>query len=229
MSSFAQKAIDFCRELDLSIPLPLGIRVLNPYADNPEILPISEQFYRKYYNDHKKRKLIIGINPGRLGAGVTGIPFTDTKRLRKFCHITPPSFETHAPSSAFVYEVIEAYGDVEKFFNHFYIHSVCPLGFIRKNKKGNWVNCNYYDEKILFEAVKPFIISNLKAQINLGIDTSEVYVLGKKNAKYLKKINASEKLFGEIVSFAHPRYVMQYKNKEKELFITDYLEKLTRF
>jgi hypothetical protein len=46
-------------------------------------MKICSSFYQKYYADNKKRSLIIGINPGRFGAGVTGIPFTDPIRLKR--------------------------------------------------------------------------------------------------------------------------------------------------
>jgi len=49
---------------------------MNPFRENPEALIVSGKFYKKYYNDNNPRFLILGINPGRFGAGVTGIPFT---------------------------------------------------------------------------------------------------------------------------------------------------------
>ncbi len=33
------------------------------------------------------RYLILGINPGRFGGGITGIPFTDPIRLQNICGI----------------------------------------------------------------------------------------------------------------------------------------------
>ena len=84
-------------------------------------------------------------------AGATGIPFTDTKRLSEVCGIESSSFQTHEPSSVFVYDVIKEFGGSEKFYDKFYINSICPLGFIEQNQKGNWVNCNYYDYNELFQ------------------------------------------------------------------------------
>jgi uracil-DNA glycosylase len=65
--------------------LPQNIKIMNPFKENQKIIPISSSFYEKYYNDNNPRHLILGINPGRFGAGVTGIPFTDTKRLADKC------------------------------------------------------------------------------------------------------------------------------------------------
>lgn len=226
MTTFADKVIAFHQHLDLSQKLPLGIKVMNPYRENPEVYPILESFYHRFFEDNEIRRLIVGINPGRLGAGATGIPFTDTKRLEEFANIRGTSFQTHEPSSVFVYDMIEAFGGPAVFYKKFYINSVCALGFVIKNKKQNWVNCNYYDFKSLYQAVKPFIISTLKKQIDFGIDTSVCYSLGKKNGEFLAKINNEEKLFDKIVSLPHPRYIVQYKSKQKELFIEKYLEKL---
>ena len=85
--TFGEKVIDFNLNLKYSGLLPDGFRVLNPYLDNPETLDVMQQFYHKYYNDSEIRKFIIGINPSRHGAGVTGVPFTDTKRLKDICGI----------------------------------------------------------------------------------------------------------------------------------------------
>ena len=228
MSNFANRVIDFNKELKFIGQLKKGIKVMNPFRENDEILSISEKFYTKFYSDNKTRRIILGINPGRLGAGVTGIPFTDTKRLLEICEIDIGSIQTHEPSSVFVYDLIEKYGGSEKFYKEFYINSVCPLGFIEQNEKGNWVNCNYYDYKELFNLTKNFIISSLKKQIQIGVDTSICYVLGKKNAKFLKIINDQEHLFEKIIAFDHPRYIVQYKSKEKERCISEYLNELKK-
>jgi hypothetical protein len=143
---------------------------------------------------------------------------------QKNCQIE--SLNTHEPSSVFVYELIEKYGGAKKFYNTFYINSTCPLGFIEKNEKQNWVNCNYYDYDELFFAMQNFITTSLKKQISFGIDTNICFVLGKKNAKFLKLINEKEKFFHSIVAFDHPRYIEQYKSKQKDKYISEYLNKL---
>jgi hypothetical protein len=72
-----------------------------------------------------------------LGAGATGIPFTDTKRLESDCaESKTPDIATHEPSSVFVYEMIKAYGGPKNFYgNDFYISSVSPLGFVMRDTK----------------------------------------------------------------------------------------------
>jgi len=226
MTTFAHKIIRFNKELSFRGKLPAGIRVLNPFQDNKEIIPVAKIFYNKFYNDNNKRKLILGINPGRFGAGATGIPFTDTKRLSEICNISIQSIHTHEPSSVFIYELIDKYGGTKKFYGDYYINSICPLGFIKESSKGNWVNCNYYDYDDLFAAMKSFIISNLKRQISFGIDTQTCFVLGKKNAKFLHLINEEQKLFQSIIAFDHPRFIEQYRSKLRDKYINEYLSKM---
>lgn len=222
MSTRAAKIIDFNREVAFSGSLPPDIRILNPFRSNSEVQAISEAFYRKFYSDNQPRKLILGINPGRLGAGATGIPFTDSKRLGDPCGLETGSLKTHEPSSVFIYEVIDAMGGPERFYSKYYINSVCPLGFVRKNQKGNWVNCNYYDFPELFKAVRPFMIENLQTQARIAGDASVCFALGKKNARFLETLNQEAGLFAHIVALDHPRYVVQYKSRHMSEYVATY-------
>lgn len=220
---FADRVIEFNRNLHYSGALPAGFKVLNPYLDNAETMEVMSRFYKKYYNDSAKRKFIIGINPSRHGAGVTGVPFTDTKRLHSACGIKMQSAHTHEVSSVFVYDMIEEYGGATSFYKHFYINSPFPLAIVRHVKGGKWLNANYYDDPDLFENVKEFMIESLKKHINLGLDTSEVFILGKKNAEFIKKLNDEANLFGKLTALDHPRFIQQYKSKEKQRYIDQYL------
>lgn len=226
--NLADNIIAFNKGLDYTGELPKGFSVLNPFLENPETMMVMEAFYRKYYNDTNRRRFIIGINPGRHGAGVTGVPFTDTKRLENVCGIKMETARTHEVSSVFVYDMIEAYGGAELFYNQFYINSPFPLAIIREMKNGKWINANYYDDKELFSAVKGFMIDSLNKHVSVGLETSEVYVLGKKNATFIRVLNKEAKLFDRIVELEHPRYIQQYKSKDKELYIDKYLQALER-
>ena len=95
------------------------------------------------------------------------------------------------------------------------------------NKTGNWINANYYDDLQLFEQVKDFMIASLKKHFSMGLQTNEVYVLGVKNARFLKKINDEHHFFDKMIILEHPRYIQQYKSKDKELYIDKYLRLLT--
>lgn len=220
--TFADQVIEFNKNLQFSGNLPDGFEVMNPYLDNPETMMVMEEFYQKYYNDQNLRKFIIGINPSRHGAGVTGVPFTDTKRLESVCGIKMQSAHTHEVSSVFMYDMIAEYGGADEFYKDVYINSPFPLAIVRKTKTG-WLNANYYDDKKLFEAVKDFMIDSLKKHISLEVDTSEVFVLGKKNSEFISALNKDAQLFETITVLEHPRYIQQYKTKEKQLYIDKYI------
>jgi hypothetical protein len=229
MNSFADRVISFNTELEFNGVLPPGIGIMNPFRENVQILPLVSAFYRKFYEDDRKRHLILGINPGRFGAGVTGIPFTDTKRLNDQCGIAYSGKVTHEPSSVFVYEVIEAYGGPEIFYRDFYINSVFPLGFTVTGENGKATNFNYYDSKELTAAITDFSVANILKQIELGCETDICYCFGTgKNEKFLRSLNDQFHFFNEIVALEHPRFVMQYKSSFKQLYIDKYLAAFSR-
>ena len=223
--TFADKVIRFNDQLEYTGPaLPQGIRIMNPFRESEQATRISELFYRKYYNDDNPRHIILGINPGRFGGGITGIPFTDPKRLKSECHIDYDGKSAHEPSSVFVYEMIHAYGGVEAFYNKFYINSLCPLGFTTIDNQGKEKNYNYYDSPALIKATTGYMIENIRTQISLGVETDVCFCFGTgKNESFLKKLNAEHQFFDKIVALEHPRFIMQYKAKSKDFYIDKYL------
>ena len=109
----AQAILEFYQQLSPDFEKSEEIAIMNPFQST-ESWKIAESFYRKFYNDHHERVFIFGINPGRFGGGITGIPFTDPIRLESDCGI-PNDFRKLAElSSIFVYEVINAYGGAKK-------------------------------------------------------------------------------------------------------------------
>jgi len=222
--TFADKIIQFNKQLDFDGKLPDGIRIMNPFKENPAVNLIMEQFYKKYYDDNHPRHLILGINPGRFGAGVTGIPFTDSKRLKSVCKIDYEGKETHEPSSVFVYEMIDAFGGADYFYQNFYIHSICPLGFTSVKQDGKEINYNYYDSPGLTAAVYDFMVENIRKQIAFGVETDTCFCFGNgKNEKFLRKLNDQEHFFKNIIALEHPRFIMQYKSKSKDMYIEKYV------
>ncbi|MEO5647745.1 MAG: uracil-DNA glycosylase family protein [Chitinophagaceae bacterium] len=195
---------------------------MNPYLD-PETFETCKLFYNKYYPDNESRRMIIGINPGRFGGGVTGIPFTDPIRLDSICCITNHWQKKQELSSVFIYEMINAFGGADLFYKKFYITAVSPLGFTRDNK-----NLNYYDDKELQKNFEAFVIECFEKQFAFGIERDVAFCLGDgKNFKYLSKLNDEVKFFEKIVPLPHPRFIMQYKLKRKEEYIQLYLERLS--
>ena len=222
MKTFGEKVIEWNENLHYDGKLPEGFTVLNPFLENPETMTVMKKFYNRFYHDNNCRKLILGINPGRHGAAVTGIPFTDTKRLSEFCGIEMHSARSHEISSVFIYRMIAAYGGTKKFYDDFYINSPFPLAIIR-NKNGKQINANYYDDAALFREVEPFMIKSIRSHIALGTNTENVFVLGRKNADFIRKINNREHFFEKLTVLEHPRYIQQYKSRYSEEYITRYL------
>lgn len=229
MGTFADRIIEFNGKLEFNGTLPEGIRIMNPFRENDQIMPVSSAFYEKFYSDNRTRHLILGINPGRFGAGVTGVPFTDTKRLIDPCGIPFMGKVTHEPSSVFVYEVIAAYGGVREFYSDFYINSIFPLGFTIGDSTGKEKNYNYYDSKALTAAIYDFSIENIRKQISLGIETDKCFCFGTgKNEQFLQSINKKYGFFQEIIALEHPRFVMQYKSKFRQEYIEKYIQAFKR-
>ncbi len=229
METLADRIIAFNTGLDFQGALPDGIHIMNPFKESPAALTASSAFYRKYYNDNHPRHLILGINPGRFGSGVTGVPFTDPKRLKSECGIDIDGVSTHEPSSVFIYEMIDAYGGPEKFYRDIYISSVSPLGFTNTNNLGKQVNYNYYDSPALTNAIYPFAVGSIQKQLQMDIETDICFCFGTgQNEKFIRKLNQEHQFFKEIIALEHPRFIMQYKAKTKQFYIDKYLEAFSR-
>jgi hypothetical protein len=216
---FADNIIGFYKNIKPPAKLPKGIGVLYPQQQK-EVIAIVEQFYKKFYADNHKRTLIFGINPGRFGAGVTGINFTGPKQLKEYCGIEH-SLKMHSELSAeFIYEAIEKYGGVKKFYKNFFISAVSPLGYVKDG-----INLNYYDDKKLQEAVTPFVVDCVEKQLKWNVNREKcICIGGEKNYKYFFKLNGTKGWFKEIIPLAHPRFILQYRRKTKEIYLSQYMD-----
>ncbi len=189
---FSDNVLEFNEWLaSISIELFEHYKISNPFngKNKHKIKEITNAFYKKYYNDHNKRYLILGSSPARKGTATTGIPFEDASHIYKETGIIIDNFYINKSSSDFLYDVMEQYGGCEKFYKNFFMSFVCPLGIVNINSKGNEVNSNYYENKKLENILYTFIVESLKKQISLGIDTSICYCIGSgENFKFLSKI-----------------------------------------
>ena len=221
----SEKILAFYNNLEIPEGLPDGVEILNPFTDD-KVLEFNQLFYNKYYNDQYDRTYLIGINPGRLGAGVTGIPFADPIRLQEVLGFENDLNKKAELSSKYIYDIIENMGGPNLFFKSFYFTSVSPIGFVKDGK-----NLNYYDQKDLEEQLESFIISSLQKQIqSIGTNREVAFSLGQgKNFKYLEKLNKKHGFFKRIEPLPHPRWVMQYRLKRKMEFIDLYMKKLSPY
>lgn len=212
---------DFYLRLKLPDDLPSGVEILNPYQEL-HTQQIVDRFFSKYYDDRHPRVLLIGINPGRFGGGVTGIGFTDPINLEKYCGISNELEKKPELSSAFMYQMIATTSGPEGFFRNFLFSSVSPLGFTKEG-----VNLNYYDIPELKNGLESFMANALQQQIALGGLSEIAFSIGMgENVKYLNYLNTKYRLFKKIKALPHPRWVMQYRRKKLEQYVEEYKEKL---
>jgi len=218
ISMLSEKLIHFYQSLQPPGNLPKGIGILFPQKDK-QVIELVKKFFEKYYKDDNPRKLLLGINPGRFGAGITGVNFTAPKQLKEACGIAHHLDLRSELSAEFIYDMIHEYGGVKKFYQDWFIGSVCPLGFIKDGK-----NINYYDDKKLMEVVTPFIVDCINKQVSIGFTTEKcICIGGEKNFKFLSGLNNEHKWFGEIIPLPHPRFILQYRRKQKDQYIHQYL------
>jgi hypothetical protein len=219
LDTFNERVLFFHDHLALPKFRVRGVKALDPFR-NPVTRALAGEFYRKYYADSAPRIFVFGINPGRFGAGMTGVPFTDPIRLENACGIQNELPKKQELSSAYVYSFIERWGGVEKFHSRFFIAAVCPIGFVRDG-----LNFNYYDEPRLLRSLQPFILESMRKQIAIGARREVAIVLGTgKNLQFFEKLNREHGFFGKLLPVEHPRFIMQYRRKRLEEFLARYVE-----
>lgn len=216
----SETLIQFYNNLQLS-QLPPQVEAMFPWQQ-PEVKAIMETFYQKYFSDNNERTLLLGINPGRLGGGVTAIPFTDPINMERYCGIPNDFQKKHELSSEFIYAVIEAFGGATAFYQHYLFSSTSPIGFTK-----NGVNLNYYDDKALQTYIEPYVVGWFEEQLSWNISRKRAIVLGQgKNFDYLTKLNQKHHFFDVLETVPHPRWVMQYRRRFLQDFVAEYLQKL---
>lgn len=118
-----------CKELN-----DRGISILQGFNQNVDLV---KRFYNKHYSNKSNSRIVLcGINPGKRGAGLTGIPFID---FASASHLLPdiPNDKWEL-SAKFIYSVIESIG-VNEFFDNVYLTNISWFGFVKGNN-----NLNYY-------------------------------------------------------------------------------------
>lgn len=230
--NFAEQVLHFYDKLSkMSFDVPDGFKIVNPFSSDQKemVYRVSKEFYKKYYNDCRPRRMILGSSPARRGTAVTGVPFEDAEHLQRVAGVYIDKFYINKSSSNFLYDVIQEYGGCKRFYSDFYMNFVCPLGIVKTSTKGTEVNCNYYENKELQQCLYTFIVNSLRSQIIFGIDTSVCYCIGSgENYSFLTQINNEHDFFDTIIPLEHPRFIMQYNSKRKDVFMEKYLKALRR-
>ena len=207
MSTFADRLLHFLTSFPLPARLPEEVEAVSPYQQ-PTPLALFTQFAERYYADNHSRVALLGINPGRLGNGRTGVAFTDPVALAAW-GIDNDLPRRREPSSEFVQEVVLAMGGPQAFYRHFFLGSLYPLVLLRHN-----LNYNFYDSPAVTDALWPAIQDSLRRQAEeVGLARHAAICLGRRNGQYFIKLNQELGLFDEIIVLDHPRYLMQYKRR----------------
>ena len=127
--------------------LPPGIKAQNLFRELV-VQALAQRSADTFYADNQPRVALLGVNPGRLGMGRTGVAFTDPVALSESCGIANNLPRGRPELSAqFVYRVVEALGGPVEFYRHFFLSSLYPLVLLNQG-----LNYNYYDSPSLLKA-----------------------------------------------------------------------------
>lgn len=204
----------------LTVPrLPAGVHAMNPYRD-PVARRYAKAYLNTFYGDGQPRLLAFGINPGRFGAGITGVSFTDPVALADLCGIANDLPRRRELSSIFIYDAIAQLGGVRAFTARCFLTAAAPLGFTR-----NGVNVNYYDIPALARACEPFIAQSVARHIACGGRRDRAVVIGTgQNLAYFTRLNEEHGWFGRLDPVDHPRFIMQYRRKRVAEYLARYVD-----
>lgn len=209
----------FLSKVTVGIELPADVEVLRPYTD-PEVQRVLGLMCRKHYAGTHPRVGVWGINPGRFGAGVTGLSFTDPWAVEHDLAI-PTTLEGRRELSAeFISRVIAAYGGPQEFYRDVYMSALSPLGFTRHG-----VNINFYDDPQLATTIRPKIIEWISAALKAGVRRDVTIVLGAgKLRSYMDRHIRTSVGIDEVIYLDHPRYIMQYRRRDVDAYVELYVE-----
>jgi uracil-DNA glycosylase len=171
-----------------------------------------DAFWNTYYPEGPPRTVICGLNPGRFGAGQTGIPFMDFLSLSQ---LLPGIQRLDSERSAgFIFRVVQAYG-AEAFFQRFYVTNVASVGFLRDGK-----NLNY---PALPEQALEIVERNFLAEMEI-VKPERIISLGREVHRTVLK------LLGDRVEcescLPHPAWVATYRSASMGEWVGRYVAEI---
>lgn len=183
------------------------VTILGGFNEN---IALVRRYYQTVYANEGKRIVLCGINPGRNGAGKTGIPFIDyhsaSQLLPDVNHIDQER------SSQFIYSVIEEIG-INLFYENVYMTNLSWFGFIKEGK-----NLNYYD---LPQPLPTVFTDSFVEEMEL-IQPKAIVPLSKEVEYTLRQMKKSGKLHFPLAErMPHPYYcsMENRKNKYREVYV----------
>lgn len=220
-ADFGSHLAKFLCAATIDFELPPGFVSLVPYAD-AEVQRVVNEFCTRYYNGNQKRLALWGINPGRFGAGITGICFTDPVSLSGQLEIPSTLTGRRELSAEFISMVIDEYGGPTAFYRDVYLGALSPIGFVREGK-----NINFYDDKTLARTIVPFIRYNLQTITSFGLQSSAAILLGSGSLQsYVQKHLSDHFSKMKVLALDHPRFIMQYKRSRVHEYVKRYVDSI---
>jgi hypothetical protein len=188
------------------------ITILEGFHENVDLV---RAFYQKYYSKPAARIVLCGINPGRKGAGKTGIPFIDFKGASRLMpNVSENDWES---SSQFVLAIIEKMG-IDNFFKKVYLTNLSWYGFKKERK-----NVNYYELPV---SIQKYFIKNFIKEMDI-VKPSLIIPLSKEVEATLKVMKEGGLLPYRIGKrLPHP-YWCSIGNRADE-YINEYSHSLER-
>jgi hypothetical protein len=186
-------------------------------ADQRYFIP----FARNFYAGSASRTVVLGINPGRRGSGLTGVPFTDGQSLAVECGIDNDFRETRELTSQFVYRVVRHAGGTRAFFNRVFLSAIYPYCLTVAGK-----NANYYD-LLDRQPLLELVLHSLRSHRQLPNVSSRLVVVGQgRHLDLIRAVNDVHCVFDEITALPHPRFIVQYNRPKIEDFVAQYASAL---
>jgi hypothetical protein len=184
-----------------------NITVLDGFYKNFELV---SRYYKMVYSSEASRIVLCGINPGRNGAGKTGIPFLDFESVS---NLVPNINRSDKEQSAqFIKSIIDELGN-ETYFNAVYMTNLSWFGFVKNNK-----NLNYYD---LPDPLPALFTESFISEMNI-VKPKIIVPLSQRVEKTLKQMQKAGKLQYPVSSrLPHPYYCSIGQNaiKYKEVYV----------
>lgn len=174
-----------------------------------------DMFWQTYYGGALPRVVLCGINPGRHGAGKTGIPFLDFQSLSKL--IPGIDRQDSERTAGFFFQIVRQFG-VEAFFKTFYVTNVSSVGFIRDGK-----NLNYHDLPApALEVVERNFLQEMEV-----VRPTHIISLGDAVQQTVRKLLPAS--VDCSMRLPHPSWIMTYRGNAQDKWAARYLEVLEMF
>ncbi len=186
-----------------------GISILRDFLDNWDTI---QRFNRHYYKDGAPKVVLCGINPGRLGAGKTGIPLIDFASLSTM--LPDIQRQDSERSAGFFHEVIQSIG-TERFYRHFYVTNISWVGYQSQQRNVN------YDQ--LPSSAQDFVYQMFLSEMELVSPTTIIALGGVVRETLHTCLKGSGVDLSRVLP--HPNYCAFPKNRDD--CKTQYIDLLT--